>query len=150
MWHAAALFRAGKVPVIVVSDGNLTDGPCMENESAATGQMLRALGVPHSAIRTERESRNTSDNASKSSAIFASLKLRRVLTFVEHMPSAFEIFHRVSAGWELELITATTDVEAFPDLLDVATKWLPDVGALAITTRAIKGHIRLVAIKLND
>ena len=151
VWHAAALFRAGKVPVIIVSGGNQTDDPRIENESAATRQMLLALGVPDSAIQTERESRNTRENATKSRALIASLKLRRVLlvTSAQHMPRALATFRRVWAGLELELIAASTDVEAFPDLLDLTTRWLPDVGALAITTRAIKEYIGLVAIKLN-
>ena len=125
VWHAAALFRAGKVPVIIVSGGNQTDDP--------------------------RISRNTRENATKSRALIASLKLRRVLlvTSAQHMPRALATFRRVWAGLELELIAASTDVEAFPDLLDLTTRWLPDVGALAITTRAIKEYIGLVAIKLN-
>ena len=60
--HAARLYRAGKAPLIVASDGNSPPGAA-QTPAAATADLLVEWGIPRDAILVEGESRNTYGNA---------------------------------------------------------------------------------------
>ncbi len=53
IWHAAALFRAGKSKWVVVAAGGKPVVGGNQVEADAIGEMLLVLGVPRTAIRLE-------------------------------------------------------------------------------------------------
>ena len=69
VFHAARIFHAGKVEILLASGGNLPwragEGP----EAELIADLLVELDVPRQAIALETESRNTTENAVNSAAI---------------------------------------------------------------------------------
>src|SRR5439155_9010624 len=63
VWHAAALYRAGKARWVVAAAGNRPEHASEQTEADAIAQMLVQLGVPRSAILLEGASRTTRENA---------------------------------------------------------------------------------------
>jgi uncharacterized SAM-binding protein YcdF (DUF218 family) len=92
---AAALFLAGKAPILVASGGNIDylDGS-REAEAVSTGRILESLGVPAAAFVAEDKSRNTHENADLSWALLSKRGVRRILlvTSSTHMPRASALF----------------------------------------------------------
>lgn len=145
VWHAAALFRAGKARWVLVSGGNQPGAPGLQVEAEAIRTMLLALGVPDAAIRAEGKSRNTAENARETLDLVRAAGARRVLlvTSALHMPRALRVFRRELAEAGVEVIPASTDVEG-PNLAAVGVqRWLPDANALALSSRALKEYLAL-------
>mgnify|MGYP006270908179 CR=1 FL=1 len=131
--HAARLWHAGRVPLLLLS-GGADPALSLRSEAAVMAGLLRELGVPGDALLLETASRNTRQNAAYSAALLARRGVDRVLlvTSALHMARAVALFER--AG--LTVIPAATDHEAgerFP-----ATGWLPDAAALEGSGRAFK------------
>jgi uncharacterized SAM-binding protein YcdF (DUF218 family) len=142
VWHAAALYRAGKAKWIVIAAGGQPEFEGQQIEADAIAEMLAVLGVPDSAMRRETASRNTRENAANSRVILDRLGARRVLlvTSAEHMPRAVRTFQEVWAakGGAPELVPAPTDVIA-PEGGHISLfSWFPAVGALERVTKALK------------
>jgi uncharacterized SAM-binding protein YcdF (DUF218 family) len=150
VWHAAALYRAGKSPLVLISGGERRHVPGLQTEAEAVHEMLTTLGVPPSAIRVERSSRTTSENAAYTRGLLRELKIGRVLlvTSAQHMPRAMKTFERAWAGSGVQIMPATTDVEvtAQPDTL--ADWLLPHPGALLLTTRSLKEYAGLLLLAI--
>ncbi len=153
VWHAAALYKAGKARWIVIAAGNQPDQADLQIEADAIADMLEALGVPRSAMARETTSRNTLENAANSRKIMEQLRLRRVLlvTSAQHMPRAVKTFRKVWAGSGLELLPASTDVEVTdPDRSPDILAWLlPSAGALAATTKLMREYGGLLAVDMQ-
>jgi uncharacterized SAM-binding protein YcdF (DUF218 family) len=98
VWHAAALYRAGKARWVLLSGGNPPGDENVAPEAEAMAEVLRALGVPASAMRLEGRSRNTLENAVLSLALVRQVGARRVLlvTSALHMPRRSPCFRRSS------------------------------------------------------
>lgn len=138
VWHGARIFHAGRAPRVLVSGGNLPWLGGAQSEAAAMRDFLVDLGVPAEAVLLEERSRNTYENAVYTGEILAAEGIGTVLlvTSALHMPRALATFH--AAG--VDAIPAPTDFEVTPRprvLLD----WLPDAGALAASTRALKEYL---------
>ena len=78
VWHAGALYRAGKARWVLLSGGNQRGYEQMPSEAEGMRQMLRVLAVPDSAMRLEGRSRNTRENAGYSVAMVREVGARRV------------------------------------------------------------------------
>jgi len=139
--YTARLFRAGKVDRVLVSGGNLPWQTAVKPEAQLVTDLLIEFGVRPDAILQDAESRNTRENAANSAAIMHDLALRTALlvTSGAHMPRALAAFRRVG----LEVIPAATDIRVVYPLYSSALDFLPDAGALAQTTDAIKEWIGL-------
>lgn len=92
---AAALFHAGKAPIIVASGGNidfLDDSRQME--AIGTGRILESLGVPATAFVAESKSRNTHENAEFTWSLLNARGVHRILlvTSSTHMPRSVALF----------------------------------------------------------
>lgn len=148
VWHAAAIYHAGKARWIVVTGGNQPGAKNLETEADAMAQMLIGLRVPDSAILREGRSRNTHENARFSRPLLESIQARRVLlvTSALHMPRALKVFAIHLAGTNIVLIPAATDVEALPNTLHPVGKWLPDARCLTMTTSAIREYVGLLSL----
>jgi len=145
--HAARLFRAGKAKAILVSGGNLPWLSASKPEAALISDLLVELGVPRSAIVLETESRNTRENALNSAAMISARNWKTALlvTSAAHMPRAVAVFRR--AG--IDAIPAVTDIRVTDPLFESVLDFLPDVGALARTTDAMKEYLGLLVYRMR-
>ena len=138
VWQAARIFHAGKAKRLILSGGRLAWQGERLPEAQAMGRLLADLGVPAAALVLEERSRSTRENALYSAELIRALGIERVLlvTSALHMPRALASFR--AAG--VEAIPAPTDFEAMPQPAQ-ALRWLPDAGALAGSTRALKEYL---------
>lgn len=138
VWHAARLYRAGKVASLILSGGRQPWQGKGPPESEAMRQFLNDLGVPDAALQFEHRSRSTRENALYSAELIRSQGVARVLlvTSALHMPRALASFRAVG----IEVIPAPCDFEVKPAPAH-ALRWLPDAGALAASTRALKEYL---------
>ena len=134
--HGARLFRAGKVPLVVVSAGNL---PWLDS-GVSEAQRIRALlvewGVDGSAVLLDEGSRNTYENALNTKALLAVHGMERVLlvTSAWHMKRALETFR--TAG--IDVIPSPADFWGTAGLVPDPLDLFPSADALAGTTVVFK------------
>lgn len=152
IWHAGALYRAGKVRWVLLSGGNQPGQEHITPEAEAMRQLLVTVGVPDKVIRLETRSRNTRENAGYSVKLVQQVGARRVLlvTSALHMPRAMAFFQGAFQGKGVTLIPATTDAEALGNKPDPVGQWLPDAGSLAWSSRAFKEYMGLVQAWLAE
>lgn len=151
VWHAAALFKAGKASWLLVAGGNQPGTEGVEVEAEAMRSMLLTLGVPAAAIRMEGLSRSTAENARQSLGLIRAVGAKRVLlvTSAMHMPRALRIFEAELSGSGVTLLPASTDVKALPDSLHPLGRWLPDADSLRTSTAALKEYLGLAVMELR-
>jgi uncharacterized SAM-binding protein YcdF (DUF218 family) len=127
LWMAAALYRAGKAPLILVSGGS---GDWKPAESVLGARILQAWGIPPSAILAEEESRDTHQNAVFSQRILGRKGINHILlvTSAVHMPRAYATFKRTG----LTVFPVPADY-----LAGYAHSWLPSVEAVANSRTAL-------------
>ncbi|MDX2231663.1 MAG: YdcF family protein [Leptolyngbyaceae cyanobacterium bins.349] len=146
--HAANLYKAGKAPKIILSGGRVDwegDNPVPESEDMAI--LLKAMGIPETALIQEPTSRNTRENAVNVKQIVQSQKIGRMLlvTSAMHMPRSLKIFQKLG----MDVVAAPTDFwvvagehlefQATPQSLTLSL--LPETERLRFTTRALKEYV---------
>jgi uncharacterized SAM-binding protein YcdF (DUF218 family) len=138
VWHAARVYRAGKVQRLILSGGYQEWLGERRPEVEGMRQLLAELGVPESALVIEGRSRNTRENALYSAELIRAQGIGRVLlvTSALHMPRALGAFRAVG----VEAIPAPTDFETMAQPAH-ALRWLPDAESLAASTRALKEYL---------
>lgn len=151
VWHAAALYRAGKARWVLAIGGNRPGYEDVAPEAEAMAEVLRALGVPASALRLEGRSRNTRENAANSLVLVRQVGAKRVLlvTSALHMPRALAVFQGVFAGSGVTIIPAATDAEALGDEPWGWAAWLPDTKSLEWSSRAVKEFLGLAQVGMT-
>jgi uncharacterized SAM-binding protein YcdF (DUF218 family) len=149
IWHAAALFRAGKAPWVVIAGGNQPGDEHFQAEADVIAGMLVELGVPRSAIRQETRSRNTKENALNARPLLDELKARRVLlvTSGQHMPRAVKIFAKLWAGSGPGVIPVSTDIQVAGELQSWKL-WLPSLEALNSVSKGVKEFAGIAALAI--
>jgi uncharacterized SAM-binding protein YcdF (DUF218 family) len=147
VWHAAALYRAGKAPMILVAAGNQPHLMDQQIEADAIFEALVTLGVPAGAIHLERASRNTWENAGNLRPMLAPLKVRKVLlvTSAHHMARAMKTFEIAWSGTGVEVIPATTDVQVLPMGYRLSAAF-PHATSLSLTTQFVKEYAALLGL----
>jgi uncharacterized SAM-binding protein YcdF (DUF218 family) len=142
VFEASRLFQAGKAPRIVVSGGNLPWQTVVVPESTLIAGLLADLGVPRGAIVLETGSRNTHENAVNTAAIFHDNGWQTALlvTSGHHMRRAIASFAR--AG--IDVTAAAADIHGRDPPYESLLDFLPDAGALALTTSVITEMIGLL------
>lgn len=147
VWHAAALYRAGKAPRILVAAGNQPHESDQQIEADAIAQALTILGVPAAAIHKEGASRNTWENANNLKPMLAPLGIRRVLlvTSSHHMARAMKTFGLSWQGLGVELIPATTDVQVLPTGYSLSAV-IPHASSLSLTTQFVKEYAGMLGL----
>lgn len=152
VWHAAALFRAGKAKWIVVAGGNQPDSEGEQVEADAISEMLQVLGVPKAAIRVETHSRNTRENALFTRTIVDRLGVRRVLLVTSgmHMPRALKTFNKLWANSNLDLLPASTDIAITKFVVLSINCLLPDPYSLLSVTSALKEYTGTIAYDMME
>jgi uncharacterized SAM-binding protein YcdF (DUF218 family) len=144
LWMAFELYRAGKSPLILISGGS---GSGSTPESLLAARVLRAWGVPPSAILTEEQSRDTHENAVFSQRILAGRGINRILlvTSAVHMPRASATFRRTG----LTVFPVPTDFITGGEDQGWALSLLPSAGALTDSAGAIKEWLGIAAYRVR-
>lgn len=139
LFKAAELFRAGKGRSLIVSAGNQPWSTSPWAEADLLREQLMAWGVPKDAIFLEGSSRNTRENALYSKNLIDSIRCESSLlvTSAAHMPRALAAFQSVRAN----VIPVSTDVRASDRRVPSAADFIPNAGALAMTSEAIREWI---------
>lgn len=149
VWHAAALYRAGKAKWVVIAGGNQPGYEHEQAEGDAIAEVLVVLGVPPAAIQRETASRNTRENAENALVLLNRLGSRKVLlvTSAQHMPRAVKTFAKAWADTPIQVIPASTDVQVTetPHPLKV---WLPSLEGLNSVSKGVKEFAGLLALDI--
>jgi uncharacterized SAM-binding protein YcdF (DUF218 family) len=147
VWHAAALYRAGKAPLVLIAAGNQPHQRDQQVEADAIAEALVTLGVPTTAIHKEGESRNTWENANNLKPVLRTLGIRQVLlvTSSHHMARSLKTFQLSWAGLGITLIPATTDVQVLPMGFGMGAV-LPHATSLSLTTQFVKEYAALMGL----
>ncbi|NBQ89097.1 MAG: YdcF family protein [Betaproteobacteria bacterium] len=133
VWQAARLWHAGKAPLIIASGGH-DPRVHTQSEAEAMRTVLRAFGIPDSAIVVETRSRNTRQNATDTAAVLADRGIRRVLLVTSASHISRSVSHFRATG--LEVIAVPADYESI-DYADLR-RFIPQAGALDLSARALK------------
>jgi len=140
IYKAAALYRAGKAPAVIVTGGNQPWSKNYVAEADLIRELLIEWGVPTEAIFLEGSSRNTRENAVYSKNVIDSMNCKDALlvTSAAHMPRAAAAFN--SAG--VAVTPVSTDVRAVETLgLPGVMEFMPSASALAMTSEALREWI---------
>lgn len=144
LFLAAALYREGKAPGILVSGGRVDLTGVLVPESEAMASLLHELGVPREAILEEARSQNTYENAVEAWRLLEPRGIRRILlvTSALHMPRAVGLFQHQG----FEVVPAATDftVTELPAGLDVITLFhelAPDVETVSYATSVLHEYL---------
>jgi uncharacterized SAM-binding protein YcdF (DUF218 family) len=138
--HAAALFRAGKAPRVLIGAGNLfAQEPGVRPEAHYVRIFLGELGVPAEAVLLETESGTTRENALAAKRMLERHALKSVLlvTSAAHMHRALGAFRAVG----IEAIPAATDYRIADANEPALLGLLPSAEALDTTTDAVREYL---------
>jgi len=136
VYKAAQLYAAGKGEVLIIAGGNLPWLPDEQPEAELIQALLLEWGVPVAAIVLEGDSRNTWENAVNSSMLLHKLGCDKPLlvTSAAHMPRSVAAFARVGVG----VFAVSADVRVIHRAGVTVLDFLPDAGALMMTTEAVR------------
>ena len=139
IYKAAALYRAGKAPAIIVTGGNQPWSKIYTAEADLSRDLWMEWGVPKDAIFLEGSSRNTRENALYSKNVIDAMTCTDALlvTSAAHMPRAVAAFNK--AG--VVVTPVSTDVRAVAQNLPGPMDFVPSADALAMTSSAIREWI---------
>jgi uncharacterized SAM-binding protein YcdF (DUF218 family) len=129
--HAAALYKAGKAPVLLLT-GGAAEG--VRTEAEQMKDILAVMGIPAGSMILESSSRNTHDNAVYSAQMLKSRGMRRILlvTSAYHMRRSAALF----AAQGLEVVPAPSDFQILV-VDETLPQWLPLASSLSRTTTAL-------------
>jgi uncharacterized SAM-binding protein YcdF (DUF218 family) len=135
--YAKRLFDAGKAPHLLLAGGA---GEGRMPEADLLAGLVMEWGAPAPAILRETKSRNTRQNALGVRALLEEQGLRSVLlvTSALHMRRAEATLRAVG----IDVIAAPTDFMGGRSELPILD-WLPEAGALDVTTHCIKEYLGL-------
>jgi uncharacterized SAM-binding protein YcdF (DUF218 family) len=116
-------------------------------EASLAAELLEAYGVPSDSILVESNSRNTHENAINTAVIWLARRFRSglLVTSATHMPRALASFRK--AG--LDVAPWPADFRTEHPLVNSVFDFLPDPGALEMTTTAIKEWLGLAVYRLR-
>ncbi len=145
--HAARLYRGGKAPIVIASGGGVAWFGSSTPEARPIADLLHEWNVPRAAIFLETQSLNTYQNAVETKRLLDTRDLDTLLlvTSALHMRRALATFR--AAG--INAIPGPTDFEVVEPEARTVLDWLPDAGALAGTTRALKEYLGFVVYQLR-
>lgn len=147
VWHAARIYHAGKAKNIILSGGALPWLRGQGLETAAMSAFLRDLGVPKDRLILEQRGSTTRGNALETKRVIDSKGMARILlvTSALHMARADASFRAVG----IDAIPAATDHEILSSDGMTWLDFLPDAGALAGSSRALKEYLGLWVYRLR-
>jgi uncharacterized SAM-binding protein YcdF (DUF218 family) len=136
VYKAAALYRARKAPVVIVTAGNQPWSESHWSEAQLIRELLMEWQVPRNAILLENQSRNTRENALFSKRIIDKINCKQPLlvTSSAHMARSVAAFKSVG----ISVFPVSTDINAVYQQGFSPTDFLPDAGALSATSNALR------------
>lgn len=140
VWQAARFYHAGVAPTVIVSGGSLNNqqgGPAT-SEAEAMRRFLIDLGVPDKAIVSEGQSLNTIENIHNVRAIVKDGRVL-IITSAFHVPRVAELSQRA----KLDAAFYGTDWGRPEELRATWENWIPDVGSMAWSGRALRELVAL-------
>jgi uncharacterized SAM-binding protein YcdF (DUF218 family) len=139
-WHGARLYHAGRAPRVVLSGAGNSAHPYNLTEAQAGALFLQDMGVPESALLLDNASRTTHDHVRYLAGMLEAEGLQRLLvvTSATHMRRAEAVFR--TAGLEITPVTTGFTVSSSGPKGGIR-RFVPSVGALSGSTRAMHEHI---------
>jgi len=139
VYKTAQLYRAGKAKYVVATAGNQPWSLSPWAEADLIRDLLMEWGVPKDAIFLEGSSRNTRENALYSKNVIDSIHCETSLlvTSAAHMPRAVAAFQALNVS----IVPVSTDLRVIDKGLPAPMDFLPNAGALAMTSEAIRERI---------
>lgn len=140
VWQAARFYHAGVAPRIIVSGGSFNNqqgGPAT-TEAEAMRRFLLDLGVPDGAIVSEGQSLNTIENIRNVRAIVKDGRVL-IITSAFHVPRVAELSKRA----KLDAAFYATDWWQPEELRVYWENWIPDIGSMAWSGRALRELVAL-------
>jgi uncharacterized SAM-binding protein YcdF (DUF218 family) len=146
-FKTAELYASGKAKRVIVTAGNQPWLQDQVPESAIIADLLQRLGIPATAIIQDSSSRNTWENAVNSALLIEQSKCASTLlvTSAAHMPRAVAAFARNG----VDVFPVSTDVTAVDQLKGIDA-WLPQAGALAMTSATMREWLGQVVYRMKD
>jgi uncharacterized SAM-binding protein YcdF (DUF218 family) len=147
VYKAAQLYRAGKAKYVVATAGNQPWSLSPWAEADLLRDLLMEWGVAKEDIFLEGSSRNTRENAVYSKNVIDSIHCETALlvTSAAHMPRAVAAFQAVGVS----IVPVSTDVRVVDAGQPAALDFLPNAGALAMTSEAIREWIGSAVYRLQ-
>lgn len=136
VWHAARLYRAGKIKHVLIAAGNVSWHETVASEAELIRGLLLDWNVPAEAVSIEKRSRTTRENAVNVKPFLAEHSWQSLVLITSgwHMPRAIAVFRK--AG--VEVTPSSTDVQVAGTQRFGPIVLLPNARALAQTTRAFR------------
>ncbi|NYT59053.1 YdcF family protein [Alcaligenaceae bacterium] len=137
--RAAALYKAGRAPLIIVS------GAALEGDVSEAQVMAKALkqrDIPDSAIIMESRSLTTHQNAAYTAQILKEHGIQHILvvTSALHMPRAMAVFDKLGVSAVAAPLKPQIVVPDDPRF----SFWQPDTRALAASRSIVKEYVGLL------
>ncbi len=157
-FYAAALYRQGKAPRILVSGGSIPwqAGGDPTTPAEQMESVLTLLGVPPEVITLETESRNTAENARYSAAVLERWGVRRVIlvTSALHMPRAKALFEAegvdvIPAPTAFNVTQASWQATFHGGWQNLLLGAIPNAASLNLTTTAFKEYLGIAVSGLR-
>lgn len=140
IWQAARFYHAGIAPTIIVSGGSLNNqqGGAATSEAEAMRRFLLDLGVPDKAIVPEGQSLNTIENIRNVRALVKGGRVI-IVTSAFHVPRVAALSKRA----KLDAAFYATDWWQPEELRVYWESWIPDIGSMAWSGRALREIVAL-------
>jgi uncharacterized SAM-binding protein YcdF (DUF218 family) len=145
--YGAKLFRDGKAPKVILSGGRIDWFGAGPAESADMAELVKAMGVPETAILQDPTSLNTRENAVNVKQIMAGNNIKKILlvTSAMHMPRSLSIFQKLGIDAipaPTDYLTSERDRQEFGSSAQATTlSALPETERLRNATRAMKEYV---------
>ena len=157
MLYAAALYRQGAAPRLLLTGGNLPwANPSVKTEAETMAAVLEIMGVPREALILEGQSRNTYENAVNTRAILEDEGIDQIIliTSAMHMPRSYRIFTKqgfdvIPAPADFNITYDEAAVGRPFDLTAFILRLLPTAENLNLTSRALKEYMGLAVYRLR-
>jgi uncharacterized SAM-binding protein YcdF (DUF218 family) len=153
--YGAQLYRQGKAPLVILSGGRIEWKGGGASESSDMAQLIKAMGVPATAILEDPTSLTTRENAVNVQKIMQERGIRKILlvTSALHMPRSMAIFKKIG----VDAIAAPTDFlisdqeikEPQSTVQGFILNLFPDSGNMERFTRALKEYFGMVIYGLR-
>lgn len=142
-WHAARLYHAGRAPVVLLSGGRFGWQKDLPSEAESMAHLLRALGVPDSALIQEEQSLNTYQNAVYCARAMqtAGFQSALLVTSALHMPRSLAVAR--AAG--INAVPAATDFLVTTRRNPL--RYIPSAEGLQRSTHAIHEWVGMLVYK---
>ncbi len=147
VWLGARLYHAGAAPRIIVSGGSFLEqqGQPATSEAEAMRVVLRAFGVPDSAIVSEGKSLNTIENIRNVREMVGRERVA-IVTSAFHVPRTAALARRAGLNFSM----FASDWQTAVKLQSPWDGWLPTVAALAWSSTALREFIALTFDRRGD